>query len=88
MIEQLSKDGLVRVHDFKTGKIKSRSQIDGTRTNGKYNYKRQLVFYKILLDRYKDRLFKMKEGIVDFVEPNGKGDFKSEVFIDNHVNLL
>lgn len=80
MIEQLSQDGLVRVHDFKTGKIKSRSQIDGTRTNSKYNYKRQLVFYKILLDRYKDGLFKMKEGVIDFVEPNEKGNFKSEVF--------
>ncbi|OGE26852.1 hypothetical protein A3C26_03035 [Candidatus Daviesbacteria bacterium RIFCSPHIGHO2_02_FULL_39_12] len=80
MIEQLSKTGSVRVHDFKTGKIKSRSQIDGTRADSKYNYKRQLVFYRVLLDRYKEGLFKMREGAIDFVEPNGKGDFKSEIF--------
>ena len=80
MIEHLSKDGLVRVHDFKTGKIKSRPQIDGSKADSKYNYKRQLVFYKILLDRYKEGLFKMKEGVIDFVEPNDKGDFKSEIF--------
>lgn len=80
MIEQLSKNGLVRIHDFKTGKIKSRSQIDGSKADSKYNYKRQLVFYKILLDRYKEGIFKMKEGVIDFVEPNEKGNFRSEIF--------
>ncbi len=80
MIEILP-DGLIRVHDFKTGKIKSRSQIDGSRENSGYNYKRQLTFYKILLDRYKEGLFKMKEGVIDFVEPDEKDKFHSETFI-------
>lgn len=80
MIEQLSKTGSIRVHDFKTGKIKSRAQIDGTKIESKYNYKRQLVFYKILLDRYKEGLFKMQEGVIDFIEPNEKGNFRSEIF--------
>lgn len=71
MIELLSSENFVRVHDFKTGKIKSRSYP---------NYFRQLTFYKILLDKYKEGLFKMKEGVVDFVEPDEKGRFKSEVF--------
>jgi len=81
MLEQLSETVLVRVHDFKTGKIKSRSQIDGSKVDSKYNYRRQLVFYKILLDKYKDGLFKMTEGTIDFVEPDEKGNFKSETFI-------
>jgi len=80
MIEKLSVDGSVSVHDFKTGKPKSRSQIDGSKENGEYNYLRQLTFYKILLDRYKEGLFKMKEGVIDFVEPDDKGKFHSEVF--------
>lgn len=81
MIEPLSSDNLVRVHDFKTGKIKSRSQIDGSNEKNKANYFRQLVFYKILLDRYKSGLLKMKEGVIDFVEPDEKGRFRSEVFV-------
>lgn len=81
MIELLSSDNLVRVHDFKTGKIKLRSQIDGSNEKNKANYFRQLTFYKILLDKYKEGLFKTKEGVVDFVEPDGKGRFRSEVFI-------
>jgi len=80
MVEPLNSSGSVRVHDFKTGKIKSRSQIDGSKENSNYNYKRQLVFYKILLDNYKEGIFKMKEGVIDFIEPDGKGNFKSEVF--------
>lgn len=70
MIEPLS-ENFVRVHDFKTGRIKSRSHP---------NYFRQLTFYKILLDRYKEGLFKMREGVIDFIEPDEKGRFKSEVF--------
>lgn len=80
MLEPLSADGSVRVHDFKTGKIKSRSQIDGSSEKSQYNYFRQLVFYKILLDKYKEGIFKMKEGIIDFVEPDDKERFHSEVF--------
>lgn len=80
MIEPLSADGIVRVHDFKTGKIKSRSQIDGSSKNSKYNYFRQLIFYKILLDQYKAGLFKMREGVIDFIEPDKKDRFRSEVF--------
>lgn len=80
MIEPLSKDGAVRVHDFKTGKAKARAQIDGTKLDSKYNYFRQLVFYKILIERYKGGLFNMREGVIDFVEPDEKGRFRSEVF--------
>ncbi len=80
MIEILE-NGWVRIHDFKTGKAKPRAKIDGSDAHSDYNYKRQLVFYRILLDKYKEGLFKMKEGVIDFVEPDEKGKFKSEVFI-------
>lgn len=77
MIEVLSKDRVVRVHDFKSGKPKSRSQ----------NFLRQLTFYKILLDRYKEGFLKMKEGVIDFVEPDDKGRLKSEVFIMEDIKV-
>lgn len=80
LIEFLGSDGTVRVHDFKSGKPKSRGQIDGSRNDKEYNYLRQLIFYRILLDRYKEGLMKMKEGVIDFVEPDDKGRLKSEVF--------
>ena len=81
MLELLSNDNLVRVHDFKTGKIKPRTYPA---------YFRQLTFYKILLDKYKEGLFKMKEGVIDFVEPDPKDKFKSEIFeiTDNDVKEL
>ncbi|MCL5784820.1 MAG: ATP-dependent helicase, partial [Patescibacteria group bacterium] len=79
MIEMLSGSD-VAVYDFKTGKAKSRSQIDGSNEKSERNYLQQLVFYKILLDRYKNGLMKMTEGVIDFVEPDEKGRFKSERF--------
>lgn len=80
MIEPIEKSGKVNVSDFKTGSVKSRNEIEGNVKNGKGNYKRQLVFYKILLDRYRNGFFKMNQGIIDFVEPKENGDYKKEVF--------
>lgn len=72
---------IVDVTDFKTGKQKSRNEIEGLTKTSEGNYKRQLVFYKILLDRYKNNFFKMRNGIIEFVEPNDKGIIKSEAFL-------
>ncbi|MBI2315221.1 ATP-dependent helicase [Candidatus Daviesbacteria bacterium] len=80
MIEFLPGDGAVRVHDFKSGKPKNRSQIDGSKNTKDYNYLRQLIFYRILLDRYKEGLMKMKEGVIDFIEPDEKQRLRSETF--------
>ncbi|MBI3103611.1 ATP-dependent helicase [Candidatus Daviesbacteria bacterium] len=87
---EIVRDNIVRVHDFKTGKPRSRSQIDGSKDEKKYNYLRQLVFYKLLLDRYKSGLFNMTEGVIDFIEPDEKGRFKSEIFFisDTQVKEL
>jgi CRISPR/Cas system-associated exonuclease Cas4 (RecB family) len=68
------------VIDFKTGKPKSRNVIEGNVKDGDGNYKRQLIFYKILLDRFRNGFYKMNRGIIEFVEPNDAGVYKRESF--------
>lgn len=68
------------VVDFKTGKPKSRNVIEGNVKDGNGNYKRQLVFYKILLDRFRNGFYKINQGVIDFVEPSDSGIYKREVF--------
>ena len=80
MIEPIGKTGKFCVYDFKTGKAKSRNEIEGNVKNGDGNYKRQLIFYKILLDRYKNGFYKMDSGVIEFVEPTEKGEYKKEIF--------
>lgn len=71
----------VRVFDYKTGKPKSKNHIMGkTQALGAGDYYRQLVFYKLLLDGYQDGRYRMREGVIDFVEPNERGLYKREVF--------
>lgn len=86
MIRPIKKD-VVDVYDFKTGKQKSRAEIEGLTKNGNGNYKRQLVFYKILLDKYRNGFYKMQDGIIEFVEPNEKDIFKSERFTINKEEI-
>lgn len=76
----LSQGKDVIIHDFKTGKPKSRGMIDGSNEKSETNYLRQLTFYKLLLDNYKNGVMKTKTGVIDFVEPDEKGRFKSEIF--------
>ena len=79
MIEPKSSDQVI-VHDFKTGKPKSRKSIDGSNPESDYPYLRQLTFYKILVDRYQDGRRRAIGGTIDFVEPTESGSFKSEYF--------
>ncbi|MSU25697.1 MAG: ATP-dependent helicase [Candidatus Levybacteria bacterium] len=78
------------VYDFKTGKPKSRNEIEGLTKSSSGNYKRQLIFYKILLDNFRDGFYKMKNGIIEFIEPDEGGRFKSESFVitDDEVSML
>lgn len=69
-----------RVYDFKTGKPKSRNVIEGNTKNSDGNYKRQLVFYQLLMNRYLGGRMKMVEGVIEFVEPTPAGKLKSESF--------
>lgn len=59
-------DGTAHVVDYKTGKAKSRNQIAGLTKDADGNYYRQLVFYKLLLEKAK--LYKVKDAELDFVE--------------------
>jgi len=79
MLEEVGKNKF-RIHDFKTGKPKKKNEVDGSKPDGKYNYLRQLVFYKLILEKFKGGIFKVTEGVVDFVEPDAKGLFSSIAF--------
>ena len=64
-------DGTVSVIDYKTGKARSENDIKGLTKTGDAGYYRQLVFYKLLLD--KDGRYQMSEAALHFVEPDDKG---------------
>jgi CRISPR/Cas system-associated exonuclease Cas4 (RecB family) len=78
----------VCVVDYKTSKPKSRNELEGKTKNADGNYKRQLVFYKLLLGL--EGKFKMNSGLIDFIEPNDSGNYKKEQFIieDSEVQQL
>ena len=80
-IEILNGAGEVNVVDYKTGKPKSRNEIEGKTKNSNGNYKRQLVFYNMLLDNYENKKFRMVSGEIDFVEPDQKGEYHKEKFV-------
>ena len=68
----------VRVIDYKTGKPKTRNDIEGNTASSDGNYKRQLVFYKLLLDKEGKR--DMKDGVIQFIEPDDRGKMHREEF--------
>jgi DNA helicase-2/ATP-dependent DNA helicase PcrA len=68
----------VRVIDYKTGKPKSRNDIEGNTASSDGDYKRQLVFYKLLLDKEGRR--DMKDGVIQFIEPDDRGKMHREEF--------
>jgi len=73
-------DNVVNVVDYKTGKPKTRNELEGKTKNADGNYFRQLVFYKVLLDRFENGKLKMQSGIIDFIEPDEKGKLHKETF--------
>ena len=79
-VELLDEPGKAIVVDYKTKKPESRNWIEGKTENSGGDYKRQLVFYKLLLDLYPEKKFDMAAGVIDFVEPNERGVFKKEPF--------
>ncbi len=84
-------EGKVRVVDYKTGQPKSRNQIEGLTKNSNGNFKRQLVFYKLLLNHYENGQYNMIRGKIDFVEPDKKtGRYRQEEFeiTDSEVKEL
>ena len=80
----------VRVVDYKTGKHKSRAEIEGKTKTSTGDIFRQLVFYKLLLDSHEKGMYRMESGKIEFVEPNEKGTYRQEEFFvsDRHVKEL
>ncbi|MFA6095325.1 MAG: ATP-dependent DNA helicase [Candidatus Paceibacterota bacterium] len=78
-VEMIS-DSTVNVVDVKTGKVKSRNDILGKTKNADGNIKRQITFYKLLLDSWKGGAWKMETGTIDFVKPKESGQYSREVF--------
>jgi len=70
-----------RVVDYKTGKPKSRNVIEGNTKSSDGGYKRQLVFYALLLTLHDDERYRCQTGVLSFVEPDTKGAIKEESFI-------
>jgi len=70
----------ITVVDYKTGAPKSRNEIEGKTSTSRGDYKRQLVFYSIILSGYKIP-YRMERGVLDFIEPLSSGHFKKEEFI-------
>jgi DNA helicase-2/ATP-dependent DNA helicase PcrA len=67
-------DKTVRVIDYKTGKAKTMGQIEGTTQDSDGELRRQLEFYKLLIDSDPALNYKFGEGMLDFVEePKEKG---------------
>lgn len=90
-IELNLKTGEANVVDYKTGKPKSTNVLQGKTKNSTGDYHRQLVFYKILLDRHfgekkssesSSITYNLKPTLftIDFVEPNDKGKHISHKF--------
>ncbi len=84
-------DGVVHVVDFKTGKAKY--DWDGKDAREKitlYNYKRQLIFYKILVEGSHEYAGKsVSEGTLEFLEPvAGKIETLTSPISDSDVDRL
>lgn len=68
-------EGKINLIDYKTGKPYS----DKKRKEQKEDLKRQIIFYHLLLDGYKDNAFKIEKAVLDFVEKNSKGEFEQYI---------
>jgi len=71
-VDHDSEGRVSRVYDYKTGKPKSRNEVEGNTKSANGNYKRQLVFYALLLELYGAETSDEVEFILSFVEPKDK----------------
>lgn len=81
-IELTPKTHRCRLYDFKTGKPQSINAIEGRTKNSTGNYKRQITFYKLLIDQTKYKHLQVESGIIDFIEPDSRNQFiHHELFV-------
>jgi DNA helicase-2/ATP-dependent DNA helicase PcrA len=77
-------DSEISVHDFKTGKAKTDWKGGSAYEKSLlYNYRRQLIFYKILVENSKDygSKYQVHRGMLEFVEP------KNDELIDLNLEI-
>ena len=79
--KQSHTNNYVRVVDYKTGKSKTRNEIEGNTKNSDGDYKRQLTFYQLLAELDKSFQYEVKETQIDFIEPDAQNNFHRENFI-------
>jgi DNA helicase II / ATP-dependent DNA helicase PcrA len=81
---------LIRVVDYKTGAPKTRNAIEGKTKDADGNYKRQLVFYALLLSLYDDPRYQTRECLLTFIRPDEKGKIHEELFSisDSEIDSL
>ncbi|MBU1992621.1 MAG: ATP-dependent DNA helicase [Patescibacteria group bacterium] len=77
----------VKVIDYKTGRVRSRNDIEGKTKASDGRYKRQVNFYKLLGELDQLFPFEISEGEFDFIEPNPSGKYKKESFEFNEKEL-
>jgi RecB family exonuclease len=70
----------IRLIDYKTGSPKSRNVIEGNTKDSTGDYKRQLVFYALLLELHGDERYQTRDMTLSFVEANTSGKIKEELF--------
>lgn len=79
-LEFESNGNKVLVTDYKTRQPLTPKEIKGETADDDGSYFRQLIFYKLLLDRYDNGKYQMIAGEIDFIEPTDKGVYKKERF--------
>jgi DNA helicase-2/ATP-dependent DNA helicase PcrA len=78
----------VTVVDYKTGKPKSRNDIEGKTATGTGDYQRQLVFYKLLLEEDTRLGVTTDQGVIDFIEPATEGGkYRRETFAISEADV-
>jgi DNA helicase-2/ATP-dependent DNA helicase PcrA len=78
----MAPDGTVlRVVDYKSGKPKTRGQIEGTTKDSNGNYKRQLLFYALLLSLQSDERLHCRTMTISFLESFTYGGLREETFV-------
>jgi len=88
--ETNKEDKHVRFVDYKTGKVRTRGEIEGTTKTSDGGYFRQLTFYRLLADLDKSFPHKVIQTELDFIEPDSKGEYHRERFniTEEHVENL
>jgi DNA helicase II / ATP-dependent DNA helicase PcrA len=77
----------LRVVDYKTGRPKTRNDIEGKTESSHGEYKRQLVFYALLLELHGNDMMMCNEGVLSFIEPTPAGVIKEESFIISREDI-